>query len=249
MTADGFQCLLTPAGHRLAYAQSPGAGPGVVWLGGFRSDMTGSKATFLHQALAEAGRGFLRFDYFGHGASEGAFEDGTISIWREDALAVLDALCDGPQILVGSSMGAWIALLAALARPETVKALVLIAPAPDFTETLMWARFSPQVKSEILQTGAWLRPSDYDPAGYPITRALIEDGRRHLLLGRPIPIAAPVRILQGAADEDVPMAHALRLLDDLTSEDVIATVIKGGDHRLSAPADLERLRDTVLSLV
>jgi pimeloyl-ACP methyl ester carboxylesterase len=231
--------------HRLAYRQVQGEGATVVWLGGFHSDMTGSKAqTLAEQAEATGGR-FLRFDYFGHGESDGRFADGTISRWRADALAAVDALTDGPLILVGSSMGGWIACLVALARPERVRAMVLIAPAPDFTEKLMTPELSDEARAAIARDGFWIRPSDYDDGGYPITRALLEDGAQWSILPGPVAIDVPVRILQGGADPDVPWTHALALANALTGQDVVFTLIKDGDHRLSRPQDLERLTAAV----
>lgn len=240
--------LPAPDGTPLAYRRLPGTGPGVVFLGGFHSDMTGSKAEYLAGWCAARGTPFLRMDYSGHGASGGRFEDGTIGRWAADAEAALVALTDGPQVLVGSSMGGWIALLLALRHPGRVRALVGIAPAPDFTEDLMWARFPPAVRAAIERDGAWRRPSDYGEP-YPITRALIEDGRRHLLLGGRIGVTAPVRILQGDADPDVPWQHALRLATALDSEDVRVTLVKGGDHRLSTPRDLSLLGETLGALL
>ncbi len=227
-------------GHQIAYARHDGAGPGVVFLGGFRSDMTGTKATHLHQWAQGAGRQFVRFDYFGHGQSSGAWEDATISQWRADSLAVIDELTEGPQVLVGSSMGGWMAMLAAIARPERVKALVLIAPAADFTEALMWEQFPLHVRQAIKDEGVWMAPSAYgDP--YPITRRLIEDGRLWSILGCEIPITCPVHILQGYSDPDVPWTHAMRTVDALESQDVTITLTKAGDHRLSEEEDLKRL--------
>lgn len=234
-----------------AFRRTPAQGgrASLMWLGGFKSDMEGGKAVHLHAWAAESGRGYTRFDYHGHGSSGGRFEDGTISLWRDDALAVLDRATEGPQVLVGSSMGGWMALLAALARPERVAGLILIAPAPDFTQALMWEGFSEEIRRDIMETGAWMAPSEYDPGGYPITRALIEDGRRHLLLDKgPIAITAPVRILQGARDADVPWTHAQRLVDALASEDLEFTLVKSGDHRLSEPHDLDRLTRTAQAL-
>jgi len=230
---------LTTDGARLAYRRSLGRGaPGCVWLGGFHSDMEGEKASTLHAAAADRGLSFVRFDYFGHGKSEGRFEDGRISRWRADTLSVLDTLTEGPQVLFGSSMGAWLAILAALARPARIAGLVLIAPAPDFTEALMWERFTPDQKGALAEAGAVMRTSPWDPAGYPITRGLIEDGRRWLLLADPIPVQAPVRMLHGDCDEDVPLDHVLRLFSRLAGDDLRLTLIRGGDHRLSRPSDL-----------
>jgi pimeloyl-ACP methyl ester carboxylesterase len=211
-----------------------------VWLCGFRSDMTGGKAMALEAWARQTGHGAVLFDYSGHGQSDGRFEDATISTWREDALAVIDAQTEGPLVLVGSSMGGWIALLAALARPGRVKGLVLIAPAPDFTEKLMWPEFTPGQQAEIMSQGFTLRPSAYaDP--YPITQALIEDGRQWSILDQDIPFAGPVRILQGMQDADVPWGHALALTTALTTDDLVLTLIKDGDHRLSRDEDIARL--------
>lgn len=242
MPAETIEYLSNDAGQRLAFARTPGAGPTLVWLCGFHSEMAGTKASALATWSAAQGRAYLRFDYSGHGRSEGRFEDGTISRWRADALTVLDNASAGPLVLIGSSMGAWMALLAALARPERVKALVLIAPAPDFTERLLWARLPEDARRQVMNEGRWLRPSAYDDAPYPITRALIEDGRQHLLLDAPIPLSMPIRILQGMEDPDVPWRHALDLTEKLASKDLTLTFIKDGDHRLSRPQDVLRLQ-------
>lgn len=231
-------------GHVLAHVRHDGAGPGVMFLGGFASDMGGAKALHLDAWARGAGRAFLRFDYFGHGASSGAFEDATISRWRDDALAALDHLTEGPQILVGSSMGGWMALLAALARPERVKALVLIAPAPDFTEKLLWAGLPFHVKQAIETDGRWEQRSPYGGTT-TITKRLIEDGARWSVLDAPVTIHAPVRILQGWRDADVPWSHAVRLMEALTGDDVELHLSKSGDHRLSGHADLKRLVETI----
>jgi pimeloyl-ACP methyl ester carboxylesterase len=228
-------------GASLAWRRTPGAGPTLVWLGGFRSEMNGTKAEALAAWAAQTGRDFLRFDYFGHGQSEGRFEEGTISRWRADALAIIDALTEGPLVLVGSSMGGWLACLAALARPERVKALALIAPAADFTSALMEPGIPPEGLAALAREGLWRRPSLYDPEGYPISAALLEDGRRWTILPGPVPIRVPVRIFQGGADPDVPWRHALALAEAIESEDVVFTLIKDGDHRLSRPEDLARL--------
>lgn len=227
-------------GARLAWRAVAGLGPAVVWLGGFRSDMAGTKAQALADWALARGRAYVRFDYFGHGESDGDFAEGTITRWREDALVVLSELTEGPVVLVGSSMGGWIACLAAMAVPERVKALVLIAPAPDFTEKLMAPEMGEAARTEMAQTGVWMRPSEYgDP--YPITRDLLEDGARWSILDGPVNVEAPVRILQGGADPDVPWRHALQLAQGLKGEDVVFTLIKDGDHRLSRPADIARL--------
>ncbi len=242
--ASEIDTHLTVDGRTIALRSLAGASPGVIWLGGFRSDMTGTKAQALADWAQARGQGYVRFDYSGHGASSGAFEDGTISQWLADARAVFDQTT-GPQVLVGSSMGGWMALLLAralLAAGDTrLAGLVLIAPAPDFTEDLMWAGFPEAVKTEILATGRYARPSPYDGGPFVITRALIEDGRNHLLLGAPFQVGCPVRILQGAQDVDVPWQHAMRLVSCLAEDDVVFTLVKDGDHRLSRPADIERL--------
>lgn len=248
MSAPAVEMLRRPKAPGVAFRRVSGRGPILVWLCGFRSDMEGSKAQRLHARCAEEGRGFLRFDYAGCGASEGRFEEQTIGSWRDDALAVLDVLVDGPAILVGSSMGAWIALLCALARPERVKGLVLIAPAPDFTERLMRPALPPQALEALARDGVWLRPSAYGDGPYPITRALLEESRGWLVLDAPIAFAGPVRILQGQEDPDVPWRHALELADRLASRDVELTLVKAGDHRLSTPGDLERLERVCFDL-
>ena len=248
MTTDTPE-YLDHRGVKLAFRRSTGhAGrAGIVWMGGFHSDMLGEKATLLHQAAAEAGRSYVRFDYLGHGESGGKFEDGTIGRWRSDALEVLDRLTDGPQVVVGSSMGGWMALLSALAKPERVKALVLLAPAPDFTDKLMWASFDESQKRQIMEDGFWMRPSPYDASGYPITRELIQEGREWNVLDGEIAVDVPVRILQGGLDTDVPWTHSLDLADKLRSKDVVWSLVKDGDHRLSRPQDIARMIATVLA--
>lgn len=243
---SGF--LDRPDGERLAWRMVEGAGPTVVWLGGFKSDMTGTKAEALAQWAQASGRAYVRFDYLGHGESSGDFATGTISRWREDAIAVLNELTSGDLVLVGSSMGGWIACLAALATPKWVRGVVLIAPAPDFTEKLMTPEIPPEGHAALAVDGVWLRPSDYGEP-YPITRALLEDGVRWSILGgEPIPIEAPVRILQGGQDPDVPWRHALELSNALKGEDVVFTLVKDGDHRLSRPQDIARLLAAVEEL-
>lgn len=237
---DQIRYLPRPDGARLAWRAVAGRGPTVVWLGGFRSEMAATKADALAAWAAARGRAFLRFDYFGHGRSDGDFRDGTITRWRDDALAVLDELASGPVVLAGSSMGGWLACLAAMARPERVKAMVLIAPAADFTEKLMAPELGPDARAALEADGVWMRPSAYGEP-YPITRALMEDGARWSILPGPVPIEAPVRVLQGGADPDVPWTHALELANELKSRDVVFTLIKDGDHRLSRPQDLARL--------
>lgn len=230
--------------ERIAYKKSDGqnqtTSPTFIWCGGLRSDMEGGKATHLHDWAIREGHAYIRFDYYGHGESSGDFEKGTISRWAQDTVQVMDELTEGPVALVGSSMGGWASLLAALQRPTRVKGLLLIAPAPDFTEKLMWASFSADIQNEIMEKGVYYEPSDYgDPM--PISRVLIEDGGNNLLMDGPITFAGPVRILQGMCDPDVPYAHAQKLVECLTGEDVEITLVKSGDHRLSTEADLDRL--------
>ncbi len=215
--------------------------PGVVFLGGFMSNMTGSKAEWLEAFCRERGLAYLRFDYGGHGESEGAFTDGTIGSWLEDTLAVLDRLTEGPQVLVGSSMGGWLALLAALRRRDRIAGIVGVAAAPDFTEDLIHGELSPAQIQTLMREGIVELPSEYGEAPYPITRALIEDGRRHLLLRAPIGLSCPVRLVQGLADPDVPWRTALRIMERLQGPDVAATFIRDGDHRLSRPEDLAEI--------
>jgi pimeloyl-ACP methyl ester carboxylesterase len=236
------------AARRIAVRQREGAAPGLFWLGGFKSDMQGTKAAALDLWARDHGRAITRFDYSGHGESGGDFTDGTIGRWLEDSLAVFDACCRGPQVAIGSSMGGWLALLltrelARRAPPAAaqIAGLVLIAPAVDFTEELMWQRFAPEVKQEIEQKGSWQRPSQYSAEPYPITRGLIEEGRKHLLLGGMIETGCPVRILQGVQDPDVPWQHAVELVARFARDDVVLTMVKDGDHRLSRPEDIERL--------
>ena len=247
----------------IAVRAQEGAAPGLLWLGGYKSDMKGAKAQALADWAAREGRACVRFDYSGHGESNtaepaAAFTDGTIGRWLAESLSVFDACCHGPQILVGSSMGGWIALLLvrALQRrsppypsppagarrtPASVAGLVLVAPAVDFTEELMWKRFTPEIKRELAENGVWARPSQYSPEPYLVTRQLIEEGRNHLVLGGMIACGCPVRILQGVEDPDVPWQHANALVARLAGDDVVLTLIKDGDHRLSRPEDIERL--------
>jgi pimeloyl-ACP methyl ester carboxylesterase len=232
--------------RRIAVRARPGSAPGLFWLSGFNSDMRGTKAIALDAWAAGQGRACVRFDYSGHGESGGTFVDGTIGRWLEETVAVFERFCAGPQVVIGSSMGGWMALLLAreMARRPAARAslagLVLIAPAPDFTEELMWKGFSPEIRGEIETNGVWLRPSAYGEP-YPITRALIEEGRNHLLLGGSIDVGCPVRILQGAQDPDVPWQHAFALAHRLPVDDVVLTMIQDGDHRLSRPQDIARM--------
>lgn len=228
-------------GHWLAYDRLAGRAPTVVFLPGYRSDMSGTKASFLHEVCARRGQAYLRFDYRGHGRSSGRFEEGTIGSWLDDALAVLDRVVGGPFVLVGSSMGGWIALLAGLRRSDRLRGLLLVAPAADFTERLLWQRFDPATRERLLREGVIHEPSDYGEP-YPFTRALIEEGRRHLLLDRgEIALPCPVAILHGRRDADVPLALSLELVARLEVPEVRLEVVGDGDHRLSRPKDLARL--------
>jgi pimeloyl-ACP methyl ester carboxylesterase len=234
------------ATRRIAVRARSGGPPGLFWLGGFKSDMQGTKAIALDAWAGEQNRACVRFDYSGHGESGGDFIDGTIGRWLEESVAVFEQFCAGPQVVIGSSMGGWMALLLAreIAGRQATRAslagLVLIAPAPDFTEELMWKGFSPEARQEIETRGVWLRPSEYGEP-YPITRALIEEGREHLVLGSAIEVGCPVRILQGAQDPDVPWRHAFALAHRLPADDVVLTMIQDGDHRLSRPQDIARI--------
>jgi pimeloyl-ACP methyl ester carboxylesterase len=239
--------------RRIAVRAQTGGSPGLFWLGGLKSDMGGTKAQALARWATQKGRACVRFDYSGHGESGGRFTDGTIGRWLEESLAVFCAYARGPQIVIGSSMGAWIALLLVRelkmrASDASIMGLVLIAPAVDFTEALMWQKFPPKVRREIEHKGYWPRPSLYSEEPYIITRELIEEGRRHLLLGSLIETGCPVRILHGVKDPDVPWTHAVELVSRLARDDVVLTLIKNGDHRLSRPEDIERLLAAVEEL-
>lgn len=251
-TPDPAEILARGDGATIAYRRrlAGGAGmawPGIVFLGGFASDMGGTKAAALDRFCGERGQAFLRFDYMGHGDSSGNFADGTIGRWTEDALAALDALTEGPQILVGSSMGGWIMLNVALARPDRVAALAGIAAAPDFTETI-WRGLGADGQARLARDGQIFLPSDYSAAPYPITGRLIEEGRNHLRLAADLPIDVPVRLMQGMNDPDVPWRTALALAERLTGADVQLTLIKDGDHRLSRDQDLDLLFRTLARL-
>ena len=237
--------LTTPQGRRIAYHFTAGQGPSVVFLGGFKSDMTGTKAVYLQDWAETQGRSFLRFDYSGHGVSSGDFLDGAIGDWFEDALAVIAAVTSGPLVLVGSSMGGWIALLVARAIPARIVGLVGIAAAPDFTEDSMWADFSEAQRAEIMAKGQIALPSEYSDAPYIITRRLIEEGRNRLVLRSPLALNFPARLLQGTDDIDVPPSVALRLLDHAEGDDIRLTLVKGADHRFSTPACLTLIIDAL----
>jgi pimeloyl-ACP methyl ester carboxylesterase len=249
-TDNGLKFLAVGEGadrRAIAVRRHDGAAPGLLWLGGYKSDMKGTKAQALADWAARQGRSCVRFDYSGHGESGGAFADGTIGRWLAEALAVFEACCRGPQVVIGSSMGSWLALLLARALrgrkgpAANLVGLVLVAPAVDFTEELMWKRFTPEIKRELAEKGVWARPSQYSPEPYLVTRQLIEEGRNHLLLGAMIETGCPVRILQGVQDPDVPWQHAKALVARFACDDVVLTLIKDGDHRLSRPEDIERL--------
>ncbi len=239
--------------RRRAADPAQAARPGIVWLGGFKSDMHSTKAQRLDELAAREGRACLRFDYSGHGESGGRFEDGTISLWLEESLALIRAQTGGPQVLVGSSMGGWIALLVARAMgleeaSARLAGLVLIAPAVDFTEALIWARLPEEMRRQIEREGKWMRESAYSTDAYPITHALIKDGRRNLLLGDTIHAHAPVHILQGMNDPDVPWAHAMTLVEHLAGDCVTLSLIKDGDHRLSREEDIASLEAAVKAI-
>ncbi len=233
MTAPQF--LDTPQGRRIAYHRTDGTAPGVVFLGGFRSDMEGTKALHLEDRARRAGHAFLRLDYSGHGASSGAFEEGCIGDWAADAMVAIAALTDGPQILVGSSMGGWIALLAARAMPARVAGLVGVAAAPDFTEDGLWADFSVTEREALMRDGRVERSSPYSEAADVYTRRLIADGRERLVLRTPLALPFPVRLLQGTADAEVPVATALALTQHAECDDLRLTLVKDADHRFSTP--------------
>ncbi|MBO6559500.1 MAG: alpha/beta hydrolase [Nisaea sp.] len=237
-----------PDGARLAYHKLDGLGPTIVFLGGFMSDMTGTKAMALEDLAQARGQAFLRLDYQGHGQSSGKFEDGCIGTWLSDALYLIDEVTEGPLVLVGSSMGGWIMLQTALQRPARIAGLVGIAPAPDFTEDLMWAGFSDEIKRTLERDGVYYEPSEYSDEPYTITMKLIEDGRNHLVMREKMPITAPVRLLHGMRDESVPYDLSLKISDNVASEDVQIRFIKDGDHRLSTERDIAILKGTVAAL-
>jgi pimeloyl-ACP methyl ester carboxylesterase len=261
-TMNGVVLRQLPVGtgsnaRSIAIRAREGEAPGLLWLGGFNSDMKGTKAEAIDGWASEQGRACTRFDYSGHGESSGDFAQGTIGRWLEESVAVFSTL-HGAQVVIGSSMGGWISLLLAreLKRLEAagkaaaarIAGMVLVAPAPDFTEELMWRQFPPEVKREIEEKGSWRRPSAYADQGYLITKSLIEDGRKHLILGGLIETGCPVRILQGVQDEDVPWQHAVELVSRIARDDVVLTLVKDGDHRLSRPEDIARLIDAVVEV-
>lgn len=237
--------FITAEGRKLAYVKQEGQGPTVVFFPGFMSDMQGSKALALDEFCRERGQAYVRFDYSGHGQSSGAFTDGTIGQWTVDAVAIMDQVTDGDLILVGSSMGGWIGMLAALLRPDRVKGFVGLAAAPDFTKDLCWDTYSAEIKETLRRDGVYYEACDYGDDPYPMTLRLLEEGNDHLLLDKPIPLSCTVRLIQGQQDPDVPWQTAQRISDCMLSDDVVITYVKGGDHRLSSDADLKRLCQTV----
>jgi pimeloyl-ACP methyl ester carboxylesterase len=245
---DRVQRLARPDGNTVAYATTGGRGPTVAFLGGFRSDMTGTKAIALEQWARRTGRAYLRFDYLGHGQSSSNFEDGTIGRWLDDSLAAIDALTTGKLVLVGSSMGGWLSLLVARKRPERLAGLVLIAAAPDFTERMLLTRLSPEDRVLLQREGRLVRPSQYSPEPSVFTWKLIEEGREHLVLDKKLALPCPVRLLHGQSDPDVPWEYSLQIAQHLEAPEVVTTFVKGGDHRLSTPADIARLIATVEEL-
>jgi len=239
--------LTTSDGQRIAYQKSGGSGPTLIWCGGLKSDMEGSKAVHLHDWAIARGQSFIRFDYFGHGMSSGDFINGTMSRWAEDIGTIQDELCKGPAILIGSSMGGWAALLAALDNPAGVAGLVLINPAPDFTEKLTVAGWTEDQIKALENDGVVYEPSGYDEP-YAYSKALIEDGRARQILDEPIKLSCPIRILQGHEDSVVPWEHSKRIIDKLTSKDVTYTLVVGGDHSLSRPSDLKHIEAAILDI-
>ncbi|MFC7292236.1 alpha/beta hydrolase [Hirschia litorea] len=249
MSFASTEFIESPAG-KIAYRRTLGNADkvGLVWCGGLRSDMMGGKATELHQAAIEADHSFLRFDYTGHGESDVPFAQTTIADWKRDAIFAIDELTNGPLILVGSSMGGWTSLLSAMARPDRIKGMVLIAPAPDFTEKLMWKEFTSEQRRQVEEEGFWMRPSPYE-GDYPITKDLLDAGRALQIMDAPIDLGEiPVRIIQGMRDDAVPWTHAQELMNVITSEDVHFHMVKDGDHRMSRPQDIALIKETVFDI-
>lgn len=238
-------------GNQLAYVHSKGNenAPSIIFLGGFMSDMSGTKATALERFCKEKHYSYTRFDYFGHGQSSGKFIDGTIGYWKSNVLSVLDMLPHRKHIVIGSSMGGWLMLLAALARPEKVSALIGVASAPDFTENLIWDVMTDKEKKELTENGIFNQPSDYSESPYPISKQLIEEGRHHLLLNDTIPINCPVRLIHGMKDDDVPYTLSVELTQKLQSDDVQIQLVKRSDHRMSSEEDVALLEKTIETLV
>ena len=246
MNAPDF--LTLSDGTRLAYKKMEGQGPTIIWCGGLKSDMEGSKAVYLHDWAQRHERAYIRFDYFGHGESDGDFIEGTISRWASDVVAIIDAFCDGDVILIGSSMGGWASLLAALERKEKIKAMVLINPAPDFTEKLTRAKWSNEQEIELETNGVVYEPSGYEEP-YAYSKVLMDDGRARKILDDPIALTCPIRILQGANDDVVPPAHSRLIVEAVESDNVVYSLVKGGDHSLSREQDLRLLSNTIKILI
>jgi len=241
--------IISQDNRRIAYHKTLGKKPTVVFCGGFMSDMEGTKALSLEQTCLELGLSYIRFDYSGHGQSSEKFSEGTIGKWKEDALAIIDQLVEGPLIIIGSSMGGWIGLLISLARKERIQAFIGIAPAPDFTRALMWDIFSPAVQKKLIEEGIYHQPSEYSEEPYTITYDLITEGNDHILLNKPIELECPVRLFHGAKDHDVPAEWSTKIADKITSKDVKIYINEIGDHRLSSPEDLERLKQALIELI
>lgn len=241
--------IIGEKGRKIAYHYSEAIGPTVVFCGGYMSDMEGTKAIFLENTCRDLGISFLRFDYSGHGKSSEDFVDGTIGTWSEDALSVIDEVTKGEIIIVGSSMGGWIGLLVSLARKERIKAFIGIAAAPDFTRELMWDHYSSAIKETLKKDGIYLEPSEYSDEPYKVSYKLIQDGENHILLNKPITLDCPVRLFHGLLDQDVPYKYSSRIAEKLTSDDVIISFNKSGDHRLSSEADLNRLKQAISEFI
>ena len=246
---NNIQFITNPRGQKLGFVKNEISSLNCVWLCGYHSDFSGSKAQTVAETAKENGVSSLLFDYSGTGVSEGDFEDGTLSKWLEDAEFMIEQQTKGDLILLGSSMGGWLSLRYAIKHPERVKALILLAPAPDFTKDLMWDKFPQEIKDEITNNGFWLRPSEYDDNGYRVTRELIEDGETHLILHNKIDINVPVTIIHGLKDADVPFARSLELVENLTTPDVRLCYIKEGDHRLSGDDDLAFLKQILTNQI
>lgn len=235
-------------GRKIAYHKLEGRSPTVIFCGGYMSDMEGTKALFLEKTCNELGLSYVRFDYSGHGQSSEDFTDGTIGRWRDDALAVIDQVTNGPLIIVGSSMGGWIGLLVSLARKERIAAFIGIAAAPDFTRELMWDKYSEAIKTKLKTDGIYLEPSEYSDEPYRVSYGLIQDGENHILLNKRVDLDCPIRLFHGLLDEDVPSEYSTRIAEKVVSDDVIISFNKNGDHRLSTKADLERLKLALIEL-
>ena len=234
--------------RKIAYHKTDGQGLTVIFCGGYMSDMEGTKALFLEKTCKELGLSYVRFDYSGHGQSSEEFTDGTIGKWKDDALAIIDQVTDGPLIIVGSSMGGWIGLLVSLARKERIAAFIGIAAAPDFTRELMWDKYSEAIKNTLKTEGVYLEPSEYSDEPYRVSYGLIQDGENHILLNKRIELHCPIRLFHGLLDEDVPSEYSSRIAEKVMSDDVIISFNKNGDHRLSTEADLERLKSALVEL-